>query len=81
MHFKKLWEGSSPNLASDTTYLLFSLKLSKKNYAFLMKTLEPDESNKNTRTKCEICSKSTVKTPERCQWHCSGVFIVNFQHI
>ena len=38
-------------------------------------------SNKNTRTRCEICSKLTIKTPERRQWCCSGVFIVNFEHI
>ena len=37
--------------------------------------------NKNTRTRCEICSKLTIKTPERCQWHHSGVFIINFEHI
>ena len=37
--------------------------------------------NKNTRTRCEICSKLTIKTPERCQWRRSGVFIVNFEHI
>ena len=36
--------------------------------------------NKNTRTRCKICSKLT-KTPERCEWHHSGVFIVNFEHI
>ena len=29
--------------------------------------------NRNTRTRCEICSKLTIKTP--------GVFIVNFEHI
>ena len=34
--------------------------------------------NKNTRTSCEICSKLTIKTPER--WR-SGVFIVNFEHV
>ena len=36
--------------------------------------------NKSTRTRCEICSKLTVKTPKqrRCR---SGVFIVNFKHI
>ena len=28
--------------------------------------------NRNTRTRCEICSKLTIKT---------GVFIVNFEHI
>ena len=31
--------------------------------------------NRNTRTRCEICSKLTIKT-----W-CYGVFIVNFEHI
>ena len=35
---------------------------------------------RNTRTRCEICSKLTIKTPER-RWHRSGVFIVNFEHI
>ena len=30
--------------------------------------------NKNTRARCEICSKSTIKTSER-------VFIANFEHI
>ena len=37
--------------------------------------------NRNTRTRCEICSKLTIKTPERRQWRSSGVFIVNFEHI
>ena len=30
--------------------------------------------NRNTRTRCEICSKLTIKTT-------SGDFIVNFEHI
>ena len=34
----------------------------------------------NTRKTCEICSKLTIKTPEQCQWHPSGVFIVNFEY-
>ena len=37
--------------------------------------------NRNTRTRCEISSKLTIKTPERRQWHRSGMFIVNFVHI
>ena len=37
--------------------------------------------NRNTRTRCEICSKLIIKAPERCQWLRSGVFIVNFEHI
>ena len=37
--------------------------------------------NRNIRTRCEIFSKLTIKTPERRQWRHSGVFIVNFEHI
>ena len=37
--------------------------------------------NRNTRTRCEICSKLTIKIPERRQWRRSGIFIVNFEHI
>ena len=37
--------------------------------------------NRNTRKRCETCSKLTIKTPERDKWRRSGVFIVNFEHI
>ena len=37
--------------------------------------------NRNSRTRCEIYSKLTIKTPERRQWRRFGVFIVNFKHI
>ena len=37
--------------------------------------------NRNTRTRCEICSKITIKIPERRQWRHSGIFIVNFEHV
>ena len=37
--------------------------------------------NRNIRTRCEICSKLTIKTPKHCQWRYSGVFIVNFKQI
>ena len=37
--------------------------------------------NRNTRIRCEICSKSIIKTPERCRWHRSDIFIVDFEHI
>ena len=33
--------------------------------------------NRNTRKMCEICSKLTIKTPERRQWRRSGAFIVD----
>ena len=38
-------------------------------------------SNRKTRKRSEICSKLTIKTPERCHWPHSGVFIVNLEHI
>ena len=37
--------------------------------------------NGSTGTGCEICSNSTVKTPEWCHWPRSSVFIVNFEQI
>ena len=37
--------------------------------------------NRNTRTRCEICSKLTIKILERHQWHRSGIFIVDFKNI
>ena len=37
-------------------------------------------SDRNTRTRCEICSELTINTPERRQGRRSGVFIVNFEH-
>ena len=37
--------------------------------------------NRNTRTRCEICSKLTLKIPKQRQWCRSGVFIVNFEHM
>ena len=40
--------------------------------------------NRNTRKRCEICSKLIIKTSEWrhwCHWRPSGVFIVNFEHI
>ena len=36
--------------------------------------------NRNNRTRCEICSKLTIKTPEQRRRR-SGVFMVNFEHI
>ena len=36
---------------------------------------------RNTRYRCEVCSKLTRKTPEQRQWRHSGVFIVNFENI
>ena len=58
---------------TDKAIILFFVKLHKLagNYMF-------ESNNKNIRTRCEICSKLTIKTPERRR---TGVFIVNFEHI
>ena len=37
--------------------------------------------NRNARTRCEICSKLTIRTLEQHHWRRFGVFIVNFEHI
>ena len=37
--------------------------------------------NRSTWKKCKICSKLTIKTPERRQWRRSGVLNVSFEHI
>ena len=55
---------------------LFQKKHSSTAGVYLLKV-----NDRNTRTRCEICSKLTINTPERRQWSCSGVFIVNFEHI
>ena len=38
-------------------------------------------SNRDTRKKCEVCSKLTIKTPERRHGRRFGVSVVNFEHI
>ena len=51
--------------------------------------------DRNTIARCEICSKLTIKTPERCDWRrfgsllltmnyftpCANVSIVNFEQL
>ena len=37
--------------------------------------------NRHAGTRCETCSNVTIKTPEQRHWHCSGVFIINFEHV
>ena len=37
--------------------------------------------NRNTRSRCEICSKSTIWMPEKRHWRRSGVTVVNFEHV
>ena len=44
-------------------------------------TFTCSKSTIETLEKCEICSKLTIKTPKRRQWHRFGVFIVIFERI
>ena len=37
--------------------------------------------NRNTRKRCEVCSRLTIKTPERHHRRRSVVVIANFKHI
>ena len=37
--------------------------------------------SRNTRKRCEICSKFTIKITERRHWHRSCVFIVYFKQL
>ena len=37
--------------------------------------------NRNTKTRCEICSKLTIKIPERRHGRPSRIFIVKSEHI
>ena len=62
-------------------FCIFSKRL------FIITHLDPPSNymfkvnNRNTITRCEICWKLTIKTPEWRQWRRSGVFIVNREHI
>ena len=60
---------------------LFSLWMKKFIYRVLMRIIPVGihllkVNNRNTRTRCEMCSKLTIK---KQSWYRSGVFIVNFR--
>ena len=63
-------------------YFLFSwmvFQLTPSSSQHLLVQIQQQKHQKNTR--CEICSRLKIKTPERRKWRHSGVFIVNFEHI
>ena len=52
------------------------------NYHFFPAGIYPLNVNeRNTRTRCEICSKLTIKTPKRRLTPCSCVSFINFEHV
>ena len=64
------------------SYMLYTFFISNAYAIYLFKV-----NNRNTRTRREICSKLTIKTPEWRQWlwtyfkPCSTVSIVNFEQV
>ena len=54
---------------------------SQRQYYYATGIYQSKVNNRNTRTRCEICSKLTIKTPERRHCRRSSVFIVNLEHI
>ena len=70
---KHLWTAVSEMLWYYRNKLFFFIILPS---IYLLKV-----NNKNTRARSEICSKLTIKTPDRLQWRRSGVFIVIFEHV
>ena len=37
--------------------------------------------NRNTKARCKICSKSTIKTLDRRHWYCSNFVVSNFVRV
>ena len=66
--------GYSKDVATEPSYPLNTgLKLNVPAGIYLLKV-----NKRNITTRCEICSKLTIKTPALRQWRRSGVFIVSF---
>ena len=57
---------------------LFTVHTGKIHFACALKFYLFKANNRNTRKRCELCSKLTIKTRH---WRRSGIFIVNFEHI
>ena len=76
------WSNNNINFDTETIKpsLLFGVKVLNPpripvgNYMFKV-------NNRNTITRCEICSKLTIKAPEWYHAPCSGVFILNFEQV
>ena len=62
--------------ASDLFYLLAQSTITSLAGIYMFKV-----NDKNSRTRCEICSELTIKTPERRKWRRSGVLIVKFEQV
>ena len=87
VYFGKFWNWPSETRAitkfSKITRVIYPRNLTNQTccYWFITKNLYLVKfNNRNTRKRGEICSKLTIKTPERRHWRRVSVFI-NFEHI
>ena len=74
-------------LCSAVTWLFHSISFGRKSWVkFFLRYFTANiyllkVNSRNTTKRCEICSKLTIKIPERRLWRRSGVLIVNFEQI
>ena len=59
---------------------VFGLNTGMVRYYYTTKIYPFKAISRSSRKRCEICSKLTIKEPERLQWCRCGVFIVNFEY-
>ena len=78
-------EYKSEKLRFWTCFIKYEKSIHKLNNKYPACNYPLKVNNRNTRTRCEICSKLTIKIPERRQWPyftlCSSVSIVNFEQV
>ena len=67
---------TTPFLKNICKWLLLYLFISHPENIYLFKG-----NNKNARKRFGICSKLTIKTPERHHWSCYWIFIINSEQI
>ena len=76
-HSVLYWKRTIFNVAKKFEEISLGLRI----YNTPSRYLPAQSNNRNTRRRCKICSKLTIKTSEQCQWCCSDVFFVTFEHI
>ena len=84
---KRRWYLTITSFVPINFYKMLGPKTFRKNFAMLQKKYKRLPSRHllvqiqqwKHQERCEMCSKLRIETPEQCHWHCSGVFIVNFE--
>ena len=80
-NFKKRNQHSLFSLISTKIIIRFLISWHKRLFHTQLSIYLFKVNNRNTRKRCELCSKPKIKTSERSQWRRSNVFIVNSEHI